>query len=122
MKSACQLVAAVEVRMTGAEVGLSRTRPGTMTARLPVPRAALLVRLTLPAAPTTRLPLWVLTPRRVRSPVVFLRRLRAAPPVKLPVKSKPPGPVRLRTRVSAPTALSAVTRRTPEPVLARVLR
>ena len=91
-----------------------------MTARLPVPRAALLVRLTLPAAATTRLPLWVLTPRSVRAPVVFLRRLRAAPPVKLPVKSKPPGPVRLRTRVAAVTALSAVMRRTPEPVLAKV--
>ena len=43
-------------------------------------------------------------------------------PVKLPAKSKPPGPVRLRTRVAAATAVSAVTRRTPEPVLARVLR
>ena len=53
-------------------------------------------------------------------PVVFLSRLRAAPPVKLPAKSKPPGPVRLRTRVAAVTGLSAVRRRTPAPVLARV--
>ena len=121
VKSACQLAAAVEPRLTGAAVGLSSNRPAAITERLPVPRAALLVRLTLPAAPTTRLPLWVLVPRRVRAPVVFLRRLRAAPPVKLPAKSKPPGPVRLRTRVAAVTGLSAVLRRTPAPVLARVL-
>ena len=108
--------------MTGAAVGLSRTRPAAMTERLPVPRAALLVRLTLPAAPTVRLAVWVLVPRIVSAPVVFLKMLRATEPGILPVKSKPPGPVRFRTRVAAAgLAKSPVTRRIPAPVLARVL-
>ena len=51
---------------------------------------------------------------------MFLRMLRAPAPVKLPTKSKPPGPTRLSARLAEVTAKSPVTRRTPVPVFARV--